>query len=73
MRKRVEKASVVIILVTFILFFVALFLKGFTHDMLLEAGVFLVSVKLILNSYKTGIVEAEIQRKLDQIMDTINK
>jgi len=34
---------------------VALFTKGFTHDILLEAGVLLVSVKLIIMAYKNSV------------------
>ena len=37
-----------------------LFLKGFTHDLLLEAGVFLVSVKLILMSYRSSLASVKI-------------
>ena len=36
--------SLVVIVLTLPLFLLALFLKGFTHELLLEAGVFLVSV-----------------------------
>jgi hypothetical protein len=43
-----DLGTIVIIGITFLLFVLALFEKGFTHDMLLEAGVFLVSVKLII-------------------------
>jgi hypothetical protein len=53
--------------VTFILFVAALFYKGLTHDLLLEAGVFLVSVKLILMAYKNSVATANVQRKLDEI------
>ena len=35
--------------------FVVMFEKGFTHDLLLEAAVFLVSVKLVLLSYKASV------------------
>jgi hypothetical protein len=49
-RKRFDPGSLLVIVITFILFVAALFTKGFTHDLLLEAGVFLVSVKLIIMS-----------------------
>jgi len=52
--KQFDTGSIFVIIITFILFTVALFIKGFTHDLLLEAGVFLVSVKLILMSYKNS-------------------
>lgn len=56
-----------IIGITLILFAVALFEKGFTHDMLLETGVFLVSVKLIVQGYKASIASSEIQTQLEGI------
>ncbi len=60
--------SVAVIVLTFILFTIALFAKGFTKDLLLEAGVFLVSVKLILMSYKNTVTVEAIDKKLDQIL-----
>ncbi len=54
MNKYFDAGSLIVISITFILFVIALFTKGFTHDILLEAGVFLVSVKLILMNYKNG-------------------
>jgi hypothetical protein len=49
------------------LFVVAVFLKGFTHDLLLEAGVFLVSVKLILMAKKNGEAEDCLEQRLSRI------
>ena len=57
-----------VILITFVLFTVALFLKGFTHDLLLEAAIFLVSVKLIILSYRTNESVVAIQEKLNLIL-----
>lgn len=59
----------IVIGLTFILFIAALFIKGFTHDLLLEAGVFLVSVKLILLSQKTIKMEEKILDELKEIED----
>ena len=57
--------SAVVIVITFVLFTAALFFTGLTHDLLLEAGVFLVSVKLIMlahnNSKNSSKIEAELQ------------
>ena len=50
-----DPVSLVVIALTLTLFVIALFVKGFSHDMLLECGVFLVSVKLILMSHKNGM------------------
>jgi hypothetical protein len=66
--KRIHSlASYVTIALTFIFFVMALFEKGLTHDMLLEAGVFLVSVKLILNTHKQQLDLQRIERKLDAL------
>ena len=73
-RKYTDPGSLVVIVVTFILFLFALFTKGFTHDFLLEAAVFLVSVKLIIMAYKNkGATDSlyellnEIHKKVDAI------
>ena len=49
-----DPGSLVVIAITLVLFAWALFEKGLTHDLLLEAGVFMVSVKLIIMSYKNA-------------------
>jgi hypothetical protein len=67
MRKHFDPWSIVVIGLTLILFIVALFLKGLTHELLLEAGVFLVSVKLILMSYKNSVLAVETEHRLEQI------
>ena len=46
MKQHLDMGSLIVIIVTFILFLVAPFAKGFTHDLLLEAGVFLVSYSM---------------------------
>ncbi len=60
--------SFAVIILTFVLFVAALFTKGWTHDLLLEAGVFLVSVKLIIMSFKNTVVVETIENKLDHIL-----
>jgi hypothetical protein len=62
-----DAGSYLTIGITLVLFLVALFVTGFTHDLLLEAGVFLVSVKLVLMSYKQGLETAELHRELGAI------
>ncbi len=53
-KKYLDIGSLVVIIITLILFVVALFTKGLTHEILLEAGIFLVSVKLIIMAYKNN-------------------
>jgi len=65
--KYFDAGTITVIAVTFALFGMALFFSGFTHDLLLEAGVFLVSVKLILIGYKTSAASQEIYRELEEM------
>lgn len=67
LKKYFDVGTLIVIIVTFILFVAALFTKGMTHDLLLEAGVFLVSVKLILMSYRNAVNAGAMQDKLDVI------
>ena len=73
MKNHVEIGSYVIIVITFILFAMALFFKGITHDLLLEAGVFLVSVKLVMMSYKNKEFTKHLDDELNEIKDILNK
>jgi len=63
-----DTGSLIVIVITFVLFVAALFTKGFTHELLLEAGVFLISVKLILMVYKNKEDIDSIHDKLDLIL-----
>ena len=67
MFKHFDAGSLIVILTTFVLFVLALFTKGFTHDLLLEAGVFLVSVKLIIMAYRNNVSNQMIARDLLEI------
>lgn len=71
--KLLDPWSEVIIVLTFLLFAIALFYKGFTHDMLLEAGVFLVSLKLILMAHKNSIMGHALQERLDRIQESLRR
>jgi len=72
-RKHIDGGSLVVILITLVLFVAALFEKGFSHDMLLEAGVFLVSVKLIIMSYKSTRLSTELKERLDEIHGALRR
>jgi len=66
-----DLGTAVVIGITLLLFVIALFEKDFTHDMLLEAGVFLVSVKLIMMSYKNSLATRDMRDQLDAIQRAI--
>jgi hypothetical protein len=72
-RRHLDIWSRLVIIVTFLLFAAALFVKGLTHDLLLEAGVFLVSVKLIAMAYKSSVAAAELNDRLDALHATLTR
>ena len=64
--KQFDPWSVVVIALTLVLFIASVFVTGFSHDLLLESGVFLVSVKLILMAQKnTAFAQVTDQRLQD--------
>lgn len=67
MDRYIDKASAFTLVLTLVLFVIALFVKGFTHDLLLEAGVFLVSIKLVLAGYKNQQGTRHLLDRLDRI------
>ena len=67
MRKPFDPWSFIVIALTLVLFIMALFIKGLTHELLLEAGVFLVSVKLIMMAYKNSVRAQNTENRLEQI------
>ena len=73
MDRHIDMGSYAVIGVTFILFIVALFATGFTHDLLLEAGVFLVSLKLIIMSYKNGMYIGNLHQELRDIKNLLRE
>jgi hypothetical protein len=64
---RSDPWSTVVIALTMVLFLVSIFVKGFTHELLLETGVFLVSIKLILMAHKNGLAASSTSQRLDHI------
>jgi hypothetical protein len=80
MSKHLDRSTQITLGVTLVLFVVALFEKGFTHDLLLEAAVFLVSAKLVLLSYKASVNNdllagqlAEMSRSLTRIEQSLER
>ncbi|MEC7838887.1 MAG: hypothetical protein VX777_02470 [Chlamydiota bacterium] len=69
----IDTGSLIVMGITLVLFVLALFTKGMTHDLFLEAGVFLVSVKIIMSTYKLSIDTKNIQERLDEISKSLSK
>jgi hypothetical protein len=73
MTKNMDFGSLIVSLITLALFVAALFTKGLSHDLLLEAGVFLVSVKIIIMTYKNNVAVEHLGEKLDKILAGLAK
>ena len=73
MLKYLDKGTIVVIVITIILFSVALFLKGFTHTLLLEAGVLLVSIKLIMMAYRNSLNYSDLKKELTEIRQLLEE
>lgn len=71
--KHFDMGSLIVIVITFVLFSMALFFTGITHDLLLEAGVFLVSIKLIIMGYKSNVSSNHIHRELEEIKSMLHE
>ena len=72
-RRYFDPGSLLVIFITFALFALALYFTGLTHDLLLEAGVFLVSVKLILMSYKNAVASDKLHAELAEIRSLVRE
>jgi hypothetical protein len=70
---RLDIGSWLVVLLTLVLFVAALFFKGFGHDLLLEAGVFLVSVKLIMMAYRSSVEAKLLNDRLDGLQATLTR
>jgi len=73
MNKHFDIPTIIVIVITFVLFIIALFAKGLTHDLLLEAGVFLVSVKLIMMGYNNSVTNQKVLKELEEIKNSVKK
>jgi hypothetical protein len=73
MREHFDTGALIVITVTLVLFVLALFAKGFTHDLLLEAAVFLVSVKLIMMAYGNSVYIKRLENELKEIKEILKK
>jgi len=71
MGKHIDTGSMIIIILTFLLFIVALWVKGLTRDLLLEIGVLLISIKIIMMSYKSSKNSEEVMKELKSIKNRL--
>lgn len=68
MKKHLDFGSLLVAFITLALFLAAVFTQGLSHNLFLEAGIFLVSVKLIVMAYKTSVAIGNLSDRLDKIL-----
>jgi hypothetical protein len=68
-----DPTSLAVIVCTLVLFILSLVEKGFTHEVLLEAAVFLVSIKLIIMAKKSAETETRLETHLSEISAGLNR
>ena len=73
LRERLDMGSMAIIVITFTLFVVSLFQKGLTHEILVDTGIFLVSVKLIVMSFRNNLYMKDLNQQLEEIKKLIKR
>ena len=73
MNRYFDKWTIVVIILTIVLFVVALFVMRFTHQLLIEAGVLLVSIKIILMSYQNIRNFEELKKDLTEIKEILRE
>ena len=60
-----------VVVLTFVLFIAAIFFKGIGHYVLLEGGVFLVSVRLIILAHKNSVIARQLADRFDGLHATL--
>jgi len=70
---RFDPWSVIVIALTLVLFLGSVFVKGFTPELLLEAAVFLVSMKLILMAQKNSLSARLTGQRLERIASLLEQ
>jgi hypothetical protein len=73
MKKYLSITDMIVIIITALLFLIALFMNGISKELLLEVGILLVSIKLILMNYKNATANEKILEELGQLKKRISK
>lgn len=70
--KHIDTPTLIVGILTLVLFIAALYTKEVLHDALLEIAVFLISFKLIIGVYKNSITSSRIEARLEKIQKTLD-
>lgn len=71
MKRYLSTGDTVILTITLFLFIIAIFTEGFIHNLSLEAGILLVSIKVIMIGYKIKLSHKVILKELEDIKKTL--
>lgn len=71
MKRYLSTGDTVILTITLFLFIIAIFTEGFIHNLSLEAGILLVSIKVIMIGYKIKLSNNVILKELEDIKKTL--
>jgi hypothetical protein len=64
---KIDKVSLMVMGITLFLFSGSVVTKGLTHNIMLESGVFLISVKLILMAFRNREISNAILKELAEL------
>lgn len=70
--EHLDRASGIVIGMTFVLFAASLLVKGLTHDIFLEGGVLLVSIKLILTTRRMDAHVTMLDDRIGQVLANLD-
>lgn len=73
MRSYLDVPTTIVAVLTLALFVAALFVKGLTHDLFLEAAVFLVSAKLLMMMHSNRQAALRMEKKIDSLLAEISR
>jgi len=68
-----DRASGIVIGLTFVLFAGSLLVKGLTHDIFLEGGVLLVSIKLILTTRRMDEHVTKLDDRIGEVLANLDR
>ncbi len=71
MKRYLSTGDAVILTITLFLFIVAIFTEGFIHNLSLEAGVLLVSIKVIMIGYEIKLSNKVILKEISDVKEIL--
>jgi len=73
LKENIDLFTFLVASITLVLFVVALFTKELLHDIIIEAAIFLISMKLILSMYKQSVISKRLEKRIMDIDSKIDE